>query len=155
MQVHEMMTRNPTCCTPETPLQTVAHRMVEHVCGAIPVVRSLEDPEPIGMVTDRDITCRAVAGGRNPLHLMARDVMTAPVVKLLPTATLEECIQTMEREEVRRVVVVDQDDHVCGIVSPADLARKAPEHEMAEVMKELSQPIDVPSRPAAAMPRHH
>jgi CBS domain-containing protein len=127
--------------------------MVEHICGAIPVVSDRDTMRPVGMITDRDITCRTVAGGRNPLELKARIAMTEPAVTLPLDATLEECCHTMEREEIRRVIVVDRTGRLRGIVSQADVARCAPEEETAEVVKELSLPNDVPSRPAAAMPR--
>src|SRR5215208_6036341 len=69
MQVREIMTVDPICCTRETDLPEVARMMVEHDCGAIPVVESREDRRPVGVITDRDITCRAVAMRRNPLEM--------------------------------------------------------------------------------------
>src|SRR4051794_41186240 len=61
MQVREFMTGDPICCTRETGLPEVARMMVEHDCGAIPVVESRENRWPVGVITDRDITCRTVA----------------------------------------------------------------------------------------------
>src|SRR4051794_29324542 len=65
MQVRDIMTADPICCTRETGLPEVARMMVEHDCGAVPVVESREDRRPVGIITDRDITCRAVAMRRN------------------------------------------------------------------------------------------
>ncbi|HEU4752254.1 MAG TPA: CBS domain-containing protein, partial [Armatimonadota bacterium] len=58
MQVRDAMTENPACCTPDTPLQEAAALMVQYDCGAIPVVESQQSKKLVGMVTDRDITCR-------------------------------------------------------------------------------------------------
>lgn len=155
MQVRDIMTPKPAYCLPTTNLHAVARLMVEHVCGAIPVVDSAENLKPVGVITDRDITCRVVASGRNPLDIPARVVMTSPVVAVNPETPLEECVQHMEREEVRRALVVDEQGRLCGIVSEADIARNASEHETAELARVMAQPFEIPSRPAAAMPRIH
>ncbi len=61
MQIREIMTGDPICCTRDTGLPEVARMMVEHDCGAIPVVESRNSKIPVGVITDRDITCRVVA----------------------------------------------------------------------------------------------
>jgi CBS domain-containing protein len=66
MNVGEIMTKDPACCTPDTGLQEVAQMMVDCDCGCIPVVDSEGSKMPVGMITDRDITCRVVAKGQNP-----------------------------------------------------------------------------------------
>ena len=63
MNVREVMTADPVCCTADTPLTEVAKMMVECDCGAIPVVDSQNSKKPVGMITDRDITIRTVAVG--------------------------------------------------------------------------------------------
>src|SRR4051794_37628583 len=84
MKVSEVMTESPSCCTPETGLQEVAQMMVDCDCGCIPVVDGEDSKMPVGMITDRDITCRVVAQGKNPLDLSARDAMTSSVVSVTP-----------------------------------------------------------------------
>ena len=69
MQVKEVMTPDPACCVPETGLQEVAKMMVDHDCGEIPVIENKESRLPIGVITDRDIVCRTVALGTNPLDM--------------------------------------------------------------------------------------
>src|SRR5437868_4549464 len=92
MEVKEVMTGSPTCCTADTGLQQVAQMMVECDCGCIPVVDDQNSKMPIGMITDRDITCRVVAQGNNPLDLTASDAMTATVVSVTPETSLEDCL---------------------------------------------------------------
>jgi len=71
MQVTDIMTKNPACCTPDTNLQEVAMLMVEHDCGETPVVKDKKSMKLIGVITDRDITIRTVAEGKNPLEMTA------------------------------------------------------------------------------------
>jgi CBS domain-containing protein len=140
MKVSDIMTENPICCLASTPLEEVARMMVENDCGAIPVVEDQEDWRPMGIITDRDITCRAVAEGRNPLDLTAGDIMTPSPVTASPETGLEDCEKLMERHRLRRILVVDDKGGCCGIVALADIARHAPEEETAEVVEEVSKP---------------
>lgn len=139
MKVREVMTENPACCTPETGLREIAQMMVECDCGCIPVVDSHDSKMPVGMITDRDITCRVVAQGRNPLDLTARDAMTMTVVSVMPDTPLEECLNLMEESQIRRIAVVNDDGRICGIVAQADVAMKATDEKTAEVVQEVSR----------------
>ena len=138
MKVKDIMTSDPACCTPDTGLKDVARMMVENDCGEIPIVESEESQRPIGVITDRDIACRAVARGLNPLDLTAKDCMTSPCVTVTPETSVEECCQTMEEHQIRRVPVVDASGACCGIVAQADIARNASKRDTAEVVKEVS-----------------
>ena len=140
MKVKEIMTENPICCVAATSLEEVARMMVENDCGAIPVVDDQEEWRPVGIITDRDITCRAVAEGRNPLDLTAGDIMTPSPVTATPGTDLGECEKLMEEHQLRRILVVDDSGGCCGIVSLADIARNAPEEEIGEVVEEVSRP---------------
>jgi len=141
MQVKDVMTPDPACCTPDTPLDQVARLMVDHDCGAIPVVEDPESLSPVGVVTDRDIATRAVAQGLNPFDTPARDCMTTMVVSVKPDDDVRVCCEKLEQHQVRRAVVVDARGGCCGIVSQADIARMMPEHETAELVKTVSQPL--------------
>lgn len=144
MQVKEIMTNEPACCSPDTPLPDVARMMVERDCGEIPVVD--EQRKPIGVVTDRDITIRTVAQDRNPLELTARDCMSSPVVTVTPETSVDDCCKKMEESQIRRVPVVDEAGGCCGMVAQADVAQHAPKEETAEVVREVSRPSGAGSR---------
>jgi len=146
MEVREIMTREPACCTPETKLQDVARMMVDQDCGGIPVVESKSSRKPIGVVTDRDITTRAVATGKNPAELAARDCMSTSVVTVTPETEVESCCQLLEKHQVRRVPVVDQRGQLCGMVSQADIAKHASGRDTAEVVRSISQPAGTTTR---------
>jgi CBS domain-containing protein len=145
MQVKEVMTADPACCTSENGLQEVAQMMVDNDCGEIPVVENKETKLPIGVITDRDIVCRTVARGLNPLDLTVADCMTKPCVTVTPDMSVEECSSIMEENKVRRVPVVDADGSCCGIVALADIALHARRSVVAEVVKELSEPTSAAS----------
>ena len=132
------MSKDPACCTRETSLQDVAILMVEHDCGEIPVVDN-KSKRPVGVVTDRDITCRTVALGKNPLELRARDCMSSPAVTATPETAVDDCLQLMEENQLRRVPVVDESGCCCGIVSQADIAARASKGEAGEMVKEVSR----------------
>ena len=145
MRVEEVMTKSPACCTPDTNLRDVARMMVEHDCGCIPVLEGDKKRKPVGVVTDRDICCRVVAEGKNPLDLTARDCMSSQCVTVTPETSIEECCDLMESNQVRRVPVVDSSGACCGIVAQADIARRASERRTAEVVREVSQPAPLRS----------
>jgi CBS domain-containing protein len=142
MQIRKIMSPDVVCCTRDSSLQEVARLMVEHDCGAIPVVNNLQEKKPIGIITDRDITCRAVAMNRNPLELTAGDCMTSPVTTVQADTALEDCCDLMEKCQVRRVVIVDENDRACGIVAQADIALHAPQRKTAHVVREVSLPVE-------------
>jgi len=129
------MTTNPACCTPQNSVEEAAQMMVKHDCGEIPVVESKDNPKPIGVITDRDITCRVVATGKNPSQTRVGDAMSTPPVTV--------------KNQIRRVPVVDQSGRCCGIVSQADIANAAPTEETAEVLKQVSERSEHASRVAA------
>jgi len=137
MKIEEIMTANPACCGPETNLREVARLMVDHDCGEIPVLR---DGRPVGVITDRDIAARAVAAGRNPLEMKASDLMSTPVITVKPSTDVDDCCDTMEEHQIRRVPVVDDSGSCCGMVSQADIAKHASARKTAQVVKEVSRP---------------
>jgi len=140
MKVREIMTRDPACCTRDTRIEEVARMMVERDCGEIPVVASARNPVPVGVITDRDIVTRTVASGRNPIDMLASEVMTTPVVTTTPDAKLEDCARMFAEHQIRRVPVVDEKGECCGIIAQADIARAAPDRVTVEVVRDVSQP---------------
>jgi len=139
MLVKDVMTADPACCTADTPLQEVAKMMLDNDCGCIPVVDGEDSMKPVGMITDRDITIRTVAEGRNPLDLSASEAMTVNAVTVTPETTIEECCNLMEGNLVRRIAVVDENGSCCGMVAQADIAVYADQSKTAEVVQEVSR----------------
>ena len=138
MQVQEIMTRSPAFCYPESTLQEVANIMVHKNCGIVPIVETSVHMVPLGVITDRDITCRTVALGKDPLEMTAREVMSAKPLTVSPTDSMRRCEELMEQNDVRRMLVVDQEGKCVGIVAQADIARNAPVSEVAELVRDIS-----------------
>jgi CBS domain-containing protein len=147
----DIMTSDPVYCTPDTGLHEVAKLMVEYDCGEIPVVERI-DPEiedilrPVGVITDRDITCRAVAQGKNALEMTVGECMTTPCVTLPENSGVEHCCAVLEQYQIRRAPVVDRDGRLCGIVSQADIARSAPNEQLGDVLRAVSLRSSADSR---------
>ena len=133
----DVMTPDPQCCSPETPLNEVANLMVENDCGEIPVIDAAK--RLIGVVTDRDIVCRVVAKSKNPTSVTAQECMTQPVVCVNPDTPLDDVVRVMEENQIRRVPVVDAEGCCCGIISQADVALTANEEETGELVREVSR----------------
>lgn len=136
-KIKDIMTQEPVCCEPDTPLPEVAKLMCNFNCGEIPVVD--QQNKPIGVVTDRDIACRAVALGKNVVELTAEECMSAPCVTVTLETSLEECCRVLEENQIRRVPVVDEQGVCCGIVAQADIALNAPKEKTAELLQEISK----------------
>lgn len=139
MKVREIMTENPACCTLATSLQEAAKMMNDNDCGCIPVVENEDSKKPIGVITDRDICCRTVAEGKNPLDLTVKDAMTSSVETVGENTSVEDCCNLMEDKQIRRVVVVDDNGGCCGIVAQADIAINAEGGKTAAVLQEVSK----------------
>ena len=138
MKVKEIMTTNPTCCTADTTLKEVAKMMLDHDCGEIPVVDNKN--RPIGVITDRDIVCRVLAKGENPLQKRTGDCMSKPCVTVTPETSMEDCCGLLQEKQIRRVPVVDDRGSCCGIVSQADIATHNLKEELVETVEMVSQP---------------
>lgn len=138
MKVKDIMTASPASCTEDTPLQDIARTMVGRDCGSVPVVRN--GSTLAGIITDRDVVVRAVAEGRNPLTLKAKDCMTSPAISIGEDASLNECTDLMESKQIRRMPVVDRSGALVGIVAQADVARHASQKEAGELVRDVSAP---------------
>jgi CBS domain-containing protein len=140
----DVMTPDPVCCTANTSVDEIARLMAQSDCGEIPIVDAAD--RVIGVVTDRDIVCRVVAQGKNPIGHTAEECMSHSVIVVDEDTPLDEVIATMEKHQIRRVPVVGNGGGCVGIIAQADLARIGPEHEVAELLREVSQETSHPSR---------
>jgi CBS domain-containing protein len=133
----DIMTPSPQCCSGETTLNDVANLMVEADCGEIPITDSSN--RLVGVITDRDIVCRAVAKGKNPSAVTAAEIMSEPVVCVTEDTPLEKVMGVMEENQIRRVPVVDASGCCCGIIAQADVALNAREGQVGELVREVSK----------------
>jgi len=105
--------------------------------GSLPVC---EGDRPIGIITDRDIVVRAIADGRDPRMGRVPEAMTADVVSVPDTADVKEAARLMKDRQIRRIVVVDSNKRVVGIVSLGDIAVDAHDDKMSgDVLEKVSK----------------
>jgi len=137
MQVSELMTADVCYVTPDTKLSELAQRMRDEDIGSIPVA---ENDRLIGMVTDRDIVIRALTDGVDPRACTARDVMSPKVLYCRASQTVEDVLENMGEQQVRRLPVVDDNKRLVGVVSLGDLSHAA-ERKAGDALRDLSRPV--------------
>src|SRR5436305_1656296 len=108
MQARDVMTTHFACCDPQTPLNRVAQVMLQNECALVPVLEGNGGQRVIGMVTERDIVCRAVAQGRDPSRTTARAVMSSPAAAVPAGAALDEVREVMRSRGVECVAVIGE-----------------------------------------------
>ncbi len=135
MKVRDLMHKGVETMPLDTPVTKLARRMLEKDIGAIPV--GTKD-QLLGIVTDRDITVRGVANGRDLTTLTAQDVMTKGVVCCHDTQKVRDVMHTMEAKQIRRIPVVDEHEHLVGMISLGDISQAMPDKVTGEVMKAVS-----------------
>lgn len=143
MRVQDIMTRDPSCVTADATVREAAQIMRRENIGLVPVVQGDSDRKLIGVVTDRDIAIRCIADGRDGT-CRVRDVMSADTLSTCqPDEDVNRVMEAMGREQVRRIPIVDERGSLLGIVSQADLARKAKdEHRVEDTVERISRPSD-------------
>lgn len=140
MKIQDVMTRNPATVTPDAPASEAARIMKDEDVGVVPVVEDNESRKLIGVVTDRDLAVRLVAEGRDG-QSRVRDVMSGRVHTGRADDDLDQAMDTMAREQVRRIPIVDERGALVGIVSQADVVRKARDEAKAEdTIERISEP---------------
>jgi CBS domain-containing protein len=138
MLVRDVMTEDPTCCSPYTKLDIVAKMMLNHDCGAIPV---WDGDRVVGIITDRDIVCRVVAKGMTPIAISARDAMSKPPYTIGPDEKIETALAVMGSHQVRRLPVVGEKGVVIGVVSLSDIAVHLPDSDVADLLRHVSSTL--------------
>ena len=136
MQVQDIMTRAVHSVQPGDTIADAARSMAENDVGVLPVI---EGSDLVGIVTDRDIAVRAVAARIDPSSPVRR-IMSEDIATCSPDDDVEDALETMSNEQVRRLPVCDDRDEVVGIIGIADAAQRDPEpSEVTETFAEICQ----------------
>jgi len=140
MRVRDVMTRNVECVAPDDTVESAARKMRDLDVGPMPVC---DGDRLAGMVTDRDITIRATAEGKDPAGCKVRDVMTPDVVYCFEDQDVKDAADAMSAHQIRRLLVLDADKKLVGIVAMADLAVDAGrEARPADTLRQVSEPAE-------------
>ena len=136
MKVQTAMHKGVEWVGPDTPVTELAKLMLQHDVGSIPIG---ENDRLIGIVTDRDIVCKGVAGdGFDTGRAMARDVMTPGIHCCQEDDELAKAVRHMEELKVRRLPVINKSKRMVGILSLGDVSHSAPSDLLSECVKGVS-----------------
>lgn len=138
MKLSEIMTHDVIVLQPDDSLQSAAKKMRDRNIGFLPVC---DGEELIGVISDRDITIRALADGMDASIMLGRDLMTSPAIYCYDDQDVSEAARVMEENQIRRLVVLSRDDkRLAGVVSLGDLARNEPTDRSGHVLQKVSEP---------------
>lgn len=136
MLVREIMSNSPTYLKPDATLKEAALKMAELDCGFIPVG---DGERLLGTITDRDIAIRAIAKGKDSKTLL-KDIMSNKVLYVFEDDDIEKAAKSMEEQQVRRLIVLDKNKQLQGIISLGDISTKCHDAKLCgEIIEEVSE----------------
>jgi CBS domain-containing protein len=139
MQVREVMSHGVQCVKPDDTLQQAARKMRDLDIGPLPVCG--DNDRLVGMITDRDIAVRAVADGWDATKKQVKDAMTPEVNYCFEDQDVEDASRLMREKQIRRLIVLNRDKRLVGIVSLGDLAVETGDRRMAgDALKAVAEP---------------
>ena len=141
MRIQDIMTKDPSCVTPDATVREAAQVMSREDVGIVPVVEGRSSKRLLGVITDRDIAVRCVAEGKDG-SCRVRDVMSSGDLATCSEGDdVDRVMEAMRTEKVRRIPIVDERGSLVGIVSQADVVRKAHDGQNAErTVEQISEP---------------
>ena len=136
-KISEVMSSDVQTISPDATIEEAAQEMRDGDFGLVPVA---EDEELLGVITDRDIAIRAVAEGKDPSTLV-REIMSEEVVWASEDDSVEDAARIMSDHQIRRLPVVDAEQHLVGIVSLGDFAVDSADIQpVVEALSDISRP---------------
>jgi len=140
MDLRDIMTRNVEVVSAGASLKDAAKKMKDLDVGLIPVC---DGDRLKGVLTDRDITIRATAAGRDPSKTKVSEVMSTDLAYCLEDQEVEEAVSVMEARQIRRLPIVNQNKRLIGIISLADIAVHVGDRDLSgETLEEISAPAE-------------
>lgn len=140
MQLKEIMTTDVEVIAPESSVTEAARKMRSLDVGALPVC---DGRRLLGMITDRDITIRATAEGREPDKTLVRDCMSPELVYAFEDQNEKEAERLMQEKQIRRLPVLTREKQLAGIISLGDLATKTGDvQQVGRTIREVSDPSE-------------
>ena len=133
MQVKDLMSTVVEFTTPSTSVKEAAHQMHERHVGVLPV---LDDDKVVGMITDRDICCKIIAIGHSAGRTPVTEVMATDVATCFDDQEIDAAANIMIERHVRRLPIINQSNHLVGILSVDDVARGS--HDLASSVLEAA-----------------
>ncbi len=136
MLVRDVMTKKVTCVEPETTIAEAAKIMRKRDIGALPVAKK---NGVIGIVTDRDICCRAIAEGLDPENTPIEKIMSRHITTCFDDQDLPDAAKLMEKKQIRRLPVLDHNRHLVGMMTVGDMSHHANHELVGEVEDQITR----------------
>jgi CBS domain-containing protein len=133
--IQDAMTSNPTTIEPVTTAREAAKLMKTEDIGSLPIV---EGGRLVGMITDRDLTIRTLAEGKD-VDTPVGAIASKDVVTIDPQQSLEEAARLMAENQIRRLPVVEEDGKLVGILAQADVAQVGHDQLTGETVQQISR----------------
>jgi CBS domain-containing protein len=141
MNARELMTERPETLTPDAPITRAAQMMRDLDVGMIPIVEADGASQRLkGVITDRDIVIRHVAEGHTEDHPVSQHMTEGHLHTVRPDDSEQTVMRTMKQNQVRRVLVVDDDQSLVGVIAQADVADALDHPKVDRMVEEISQP---------------
>src|SRR5260370_12717585 len=152
MRIAQVMTENPICCVPSDTAQVAALIMRDEDVGIVPIVGSDKSRALIGVVTDRDLCLSVIAGRHDVLIAEGKDAASVPLEKYMSTNAIacapdddvDRALELMKENQVRRILVIDKQRIIHGVVSIGDLLRRSDisPNLICEALRRICEPVD-------------
>ena len=137
MQLSQILTRDPEVIAPDTSVKEAAQRMRSMDVGSLPVC---DGRRLLGMVTDRDITIRITAEGRDPASTPVQEAMTPDIQYVFEDQDVRDAARIMREQQIRRLPVLNREKNLVGIVSLGDIATTGQDQLSGDALESISQP---------------
>ena len=138
MRLTDIMTRDVETIRPDSTVREAAQRMRSLDVGALPVC---DGRRLLGVVTDRDITVRITAEGRDPANTPVEVAMTPDLAYAFDDQDVQDAARIMEDRQIRRLPIVSRDGHqMVGIVALGDIATTGKDRLAGDTLESISQP---------------
>ncbi len=144
MEIAQIMTKSPTCCSPSCTAEMAARLMQQSDTGFLPVIDNVFSRKLAGVVTDRDLCMAVVATGRDAMHVMVHECMNPKPFCCDPDEEVHRALQVMKDCKVRRLPVTDVDNRILGVITIGDLIRRTSIEpgKIYEVLDAILEPVD-------------
>lgn len=136
-KIREVMTRDVEIINPNDTVRDAAEKMRSLNVGPLPVC---DGQRILGMITDRDIVVRAIALGKDPNSTQVSDVMTSGIQYCFDDEDSDNILDRMKEKQIRRMIVVDRNKKLVGIIALGDLSGEVSERKVGEALEGISEP---------------
>jgi len=137
MKIQDLMSTQVESILPTATLRRAAQKMSQLNIGSLPIIS--DEGTLLGIITDRDISCFAIAMGHEPNSTEVQKVMTKEVFTCFEDQDIRNAASLMEDKHIRRLAVLNHDNSVVGFLSVDDLAHCS--HELAGAVLEAATPV--------------